>query len=148
MAMVDTLLVTLHLVFAGLWTGAVAFFSWRIHPLVVAGDIGVVPTERLLTGLRWLTRVGALVFLATGGHLAGTSYEFATLVGTGRGHLVLTMLGLWIVLTGLIEMLGAKMARQLDEGRLQTAGRETVWFSRAAGVVAVALLVVGGLLAA
>ena len=147
MAAVDTAAVVLHVTFAGLWTGAVALYAWRVHPGLVTGSIDAVAADRVLSGLQWLTRLGALVFLGTGGYLASEQFVTADLVGTLDGQLVLAMLVLWLVLVALVEVSAGRMRRA--EGQwLSTAARESTTLVRLAGVVAVALLVVGGLVAA
>lgn len=147
MALLDTATSTLHLLYGGLWTGAVLFFVWQVRPLVAAGTLGIEPANRLAAGLQWLTRGGVLVFLATGGHMAATLYPGTALVDRGRGHLVLTMLVSWLVLTALVEFGAGRMRRELDAGRLRTAGRSTRASFLAAAAVALVLLVLGGYLA-
>lgn len=146
MALVDSAFRALHLIYGGLWTGAVAFFAWRIRPLVAAGTLGVDPAERIVSGLRWLTRGGALVFVVTGGHMAATYYPDGTLFSTGRGHVVVAMLVTWLVVTVLVETGAGTMLGELGEGRLQTAGKETRLPFVAAGWLSVLLLVLGGYL--
>lgn len=147
MATIDTAINTLHLLFGGLWAGAVVFFAWRIRPLVAAGTLDVESAERLVSDLRWLTRGGALVFVATGGHMAATTYPDGALFSTGRGHVVIAMLLTWLVVTGLVEVGAGKMLGELDEGRLRTAGKATRLPFLAAGWLSVGLLVLGGYLA-
>lgn len=146
MALIDTAFRSLHLIYGGLWTGAVLFFVWRIHPLVSQGVLGVEPADRIVSGLRWLTRGGVLVFVVTGGHMAANIYPGTNLFTTGPGHVVLLMLVCWLVLTALVEMGGAKMQSELDAGRLQTAGKDTRLPFIASGVLAFVLLVLGGYL--
>lgn len=147
MAVVNTAVGVLHLLFAGLWTGAVAFVAWQVVPLFRDGDLGVEPGTAIISGLRGLSRASALVLLLTGGHLAASRYTAATLFGSGRGHLVLTMVALWLVLTGLVEVASGRALDELEAGRLRTAGETTATLFAAAAVVALLLLVVAGLLA-
>jgi len=102
----------------------------------------------IMSRLSWLTRISALVFVATGGHLAGTGYTVGSLFGTGRGQLVVAMLVLWFVLTGLVEM-GSKRLRgasTVADVEAAIASARPIWL--AAGAVAVLLLADAGLLAA
>lgn len=147
MALVDTVFSTLHLLYGGLWTGAVAFFAWRVRPLVADGTLGVEAADRLASGLQWLTRGGVLVFLVTGGHMAANRYPGTALVDQGRGHVVLAMLVSWLVLTALVEFGAGKMRGELGSGRLRTAGKSTRTPFLAAAAVALLLLVLGGYLA-
>lgn len=139
---------TLHLLFGALWAGGVIFVVWRVLPLVAAGEIKIDPARKLAAGTRWLTRGGALVTLATGGHLAGALYTPAELTGTTRGYAVLGMTALWLVMAGLVEVGMSRYVDALDERKLRTAGRAATTPMRLAAVVAVLVLLLGGWLAA
>ncbi|WP_284013649.1 CopD family protein [Halobaculum litoreum] len=102
----------------------------------------------ITAGVSWITRIGALVFLATGGHMAATVYGAEGLFAPPRGHVVLTMLGLWVVMTGLVEVGGSRIRSALDEGKVRTAARDGGTFLRAAAGVGLLLLVLGGYLSA
>jgi hypothetical protein len=127
MAIADLVTNALHLLFAGLWTGSVLFVA-----LVGLPDGGVDP-------LRYVSRASALVLLLTGGHLAGTRYTAESLTGTTAGWAVLAMVLLWLVLAGLTEVAASK-----HEDGGPAAARPLF---RAAGVVAVLVLIDAGLLA-
>lgn len=139
---------TLHVLFAGLWAGAVALVAWKVVPLIAAGDMDVAAATELLSGLRLLTRASALVFLVTGGHMAATKYGDGRLLGTTDGLVVVGMLVTWLVLTGLVEMGVGRTLSELDTGRLRTAGQENLTLFRVMGGLAVLLLLFGGYLAA
>jgi hypothetical protein len=147
MSLLYTVFNAVHLLFAGLWAGATVFFAWRVRPLVANGDIGVQPTMALSSGLRWLTRISAVVFVVTGGHMAATQYGAGALFASARGHIVVTMLVFWLVATGLLEMGLGKMETELGEGRIQTAGREVRVPVVTASVFLTVLLLLGGYLA-
>lgn len=137
----------LHTLFAGAWVGAVLLATWKVLPLAKAGDLGPDVLEAVTSGLTTLTRLAAVVFVATGGHMAATVYGSEALFGTGRGHLVLTMLTLWLVMTGLVEVGGRKMRSVLDAGKVRTAARDADAFLKAASAAGLVLLVIGGYLA-
>ena len=101
----------------------------------------------ITSGLRWLTRIGAVVFVVTGGHMAGTGYGDGRLFSDPMGHAVLGMLALWLVVTGLLEMSLGKVQTELGNGHIQTAGRENETLVRVAAVLSVVLLLLGGYLA-
>ena len=147
MALIDTAFSMLHVLFAGLWAGTTVFYAWRIHPLLSNGDIGVTSAMSITSGLRWLTRIGAVVFVVTGGHMAGTGYGDGRLFSDPMGHAVLGMLALWLVVTGLLEMSLGKVQTELGNGHIQTAGRENETLVRVAAVLSVVLLLLGGYLA-
>jgi len=148
MSLVDAAMWSLHVGFAVLWTGSVFFVTLAVVPLATRGTIGTDALATVVDRLRWITRIAALAFLASGGHMAGTLYTIETLTSTGRGHLVLTMLALWFVITGLIEVASGKLADGLDVGRLRAPAREAKPFFYAAAGLSVALVGTAGLLAA
>ncbi|WP_058365645.1 hypothetical protein [Haloparvum sedimenti] len=147
MSVLDAVMWTVHVAFAALWTGSVLFVVATILPSATAGEIGSEAFGSIVDRLRWITRISAVAFLASGGHMAGTRYDVGTLTGTGNGHLVLTMLGLWVVLTGLVEVAGSKVESGVDEGKLREPARDAKPFFLAAAAVAVLLLITAGLLA-
>jgi hypothetical protein len=136
------------MIFAAALTGSVLYVALFVNPAAVTGDIGNEAFARVTSGLTTVTRASAVVLLLTGGHQAGTLYTFETLLGTGRGHLVVTMLVLWVAMTGLVEVAGSKLRDGLDAGKLREPAREARPFLRGAAVLAVLLLVDAGLLAA
>ncbi|WP_313695044.1 transporter [Halorarum halobium] len=138
----------LHTLFAGVWVGAVLLATWKVVPLAKGGGLDPDALGSISSGLTTITRVAALVFVATGGHMAATVYGSELLFGTGRGHLVLTMLALWLVMTGLVEVGASKIRSALDVGKVRTAAHDAETFLRLASVVGVVLLVIGGYLAA
>lgn len=136
-----------HTLFAGVWVGAVVLVAWKVIPL--AADGGTTPEllGGVAAGLSTITRVGALVFLATGGHMAATVYGAEGLFAPPRGHVVLTMLTLWVVMTGLVEVGASRIRSAVDEGKVRGAARDSNTFINAAAVVGLVLLVLGGYLA-
>ncbi|UIO99134.1 CopD family protein [Halobaculum sp. CBA1158] len=135
-----------HTLFAGLWVGAVVLTAWKVIPLAKAGDVSSELLGGVVSGVSTITRVGALVFLATGGHMAATVYGAEGLFTPPRGHVVLTMLALWVVMTGLVEVAGSKVRSALEQNKVRTAGRDAGTFYTAAAVIGFVLLVLGGYL--
>src|SRR6056297_986991 len=72
MAVIDSVMQVVHVLFAGLWTGSVLFVIGAVLPASTAGTISTDAMAAITNRLSWLTRISALVFVATGGHLAGT----------------------------------------------------------------------------
>lgn len=137
---------TIHTILAALWTGGT---------VVIAGT--VIPAARrellqsngltLIARRFWYLTVGSvLLLLFSGGHLAGTLYTVETLQATGRGHLVLTMVGLWLVLA-LLNFFGFRRLTGASSNQSVAAAaiRARPWFL-GGSVVSIALLVVAGLL--
>jgi uncharacterized membrane protein len=137
---------TIHTIFAALWTGGT---------LVIAG--AVIPAARsellstdgltLITRRFWyLTVASVLLLLFSGGHLAGTLYTAETLQTTGQGNLVLTMVGLWLVLAVVLFFGFRRLTGSPSEkSAVAPATKARPWFL-GASVVSIALLVVAGLL--
>lgn len=144
MVALGQLLNSIHLAAAGLWAGAVLYATVGLLPLARAGDIDAGPAKTLLDRLAWLSRGSSLVLLLTGAHLAATRYPGDALLGTARGHLVVTMVLLWIALSGLVEVGTSRFGDALDRQKVRTGADDTRRFFRLASVVAVALLLLGG----
>jgi hypothetical protein len=148
MTAIDTAMYAIHLVVGALWTGSVLFLTWGVLPSARTGDIRPEPLRSVTGKLTILSRGSALVMFLTGGHLAAQLYTVETLVGSSRGHLVLAMLGLWFVMTGLVEVGNSRMRDGLDADKVRDPARDGGRFYRAAAVVALLVLVDAGLLAA
>ncbi|PSP39069.1 transporter, partial [Halobacteriales archaeon QH_7_65_31] len=109
----------LHMTFAALLTGSVLYVALAVNPTAVAGDIRPEAFEQITGRLTTITRASAVVLFLTGGHQAGNFYTFESLTGTFRGHLVLAMLVLWLALTALVEIAGARLRDGLDADKLR-----------------------------
>ncbi|MWV63326.1 transporter [Halorubrum sp. JWXQ-INN 858] len=147
MELIHAVMWSLHVGFAVLWTGSVLFVTVAVLPPATRGEIGADALASLVGRLRWITRIAAVAFLVTGGHMAGTLYTVETLTGTGRGHLVLTMLALWFLATGLVEAAGGKLVSGLDAGKLREPARDAKPLFYGAAALSVGLIVTAGLLA-
>ncbi|MFD1600989.1 CopD family protein [Halobellus rarus] len=143
----DTVMTTLHVLVGALWVGSVVFVAGAILPAAVEGALDAAPLEKIADRLVYLSRGSSVVMFLTGGHLAGTRYTVGTLTGTGRGHLVLAMLALWLVLSALVEVGRSRLVDGLQEKRVRTPAAEATTIFRVAAVVGVLLLVDAGLLA-
>ncbi len=148
MSTIDLIMTITHTLFASLWIGSVLFFIGAVLPTAAAGSVSVEMMSMLTTRLAWLTRISALVFVATGGHLAGTAYTAGSLFGTPRGQLVVAMVILWFVLTGLIEISVKRFDRVAQREGISSAVTETRGLFVVAAAVAVLLLIDAGLLTA
>ncbi|GAB7010301.1 transporter [Halorubrum trueperi] len=138
---------SVHVGFAVLWTGSVLFVALAVLPSALRGQIDGDALAGIVGRLRWITRIGAVAFVVSGGHMAGTLYTFESLTGSGRGHLVLSMLALWFLITGLVEVASAKLRSGLDAGKLREPARDAKPFFYGAAGLSVVLLIVAGLLA-
>lgn len=147
MAIADAVSVVVHLMFAGVWTGSVVFVTLGVVPLAVEGEINAGPLEWIAGRLTTVSRASALLLFATGGHMAGTGYTVETLTGSPPGYLVLAMLALWFVLAALVEIGASRLTDGASRDKVREPARRARRPLQAAAVVAVALLLVGGLLA-
>jgi uncharacterized membrane protein len=147
MTVVDSVAYTLHLLFAGTWTGAVLFVTLGLLPPALDGDGDPASLGFAVDRLRTVSRASAVVLFLSGGHMAGTGYTVESLLGTTRGFLVLAMIALWFLLAALVEVGAGRMRRGLDERKLRTPADDARPFFVAASVVSVLLLVDAGLLA-
>jgi len=143
---VDTAMYTVHTAFAALWCGSVLFVVAAVLPLAMDADISPAAFGSVVSKLRWVTRVSALLMLLTGGHLAGTGYTVESLTGSPRGYLVLMMVALWLGLAATVEIGSARAQRGVDDRKIREPARDARPFYLAAAVLAVGLLVVSGLL--
>lgn len=144
MSTVDAAIFGTHLVFAGLWSGSVLFTVYAVLPVAMDGDARVRALEPITGKLKTVSRVSALALLLTGGHMAATRYTAESLTGTGRGHLVLTMVVLWFLLAGLVEVGASKLSDGFDRKKVGAPAREARPFLLGAAVVAVLLLLDAG----
>ncbi|WP_435194672.1 transporter [Natronomonas sp. EA1] len=136
-----------HMLFAAAWTGAVLFFAWAVLPLARDGTVAPEVLGRTTGKLTTLTRASAVVLFVTGGHQAGRLYTVESLTGSQLGHLVVTMLVLWLALAALVEIGASKIRSGVDEEKVRTPAHDAHTIFRAASVVAVLLLLDAGVLA-
>jgi uncharacterized membrane protein len=144
MSIIDTAVRVSHFLFAGLWTGGTLLMAAAVLPAVRETAVGrdvLDPIVRRFTGL---TLASVLVLFVSGGHLAGTTYTVGTLTGSGRGHLVLTMVALWLVLAGVLHV-GTRPLRDQTLDVDTAVARSLPWY-RGGAVVSLCLLVLAGLL--
>lgn len=143
---VDTAMYIIHSAFAALWTGSVLFVAWAVLPLAMDGDLAPEAFGSIVSKLQWVTRGSAVLLFISGGHLAGTLYTAESLTGSGTGHLVLTMLALWLALAAVVEIGSAKAQRGVDENKIREPARAARPFYLAGAGFAAGLLLVAGLL--
>ena len=143
-----TVAVTAHTAGAALWTGAVVFFTWTVLNRALSGTLDAKLFGSVTAQLVWLSRASAVVMLLSGGHLAGNLYTVESLTASSRGHLVLTMVGLWLVLAVLVEYSGARIRSGTEDLKVREPARRARLPLYAASVSAFGLLLVAGLLAA
>lgn len=149
MTALDTAMYVVHLVFGGVWTGSVVFVTLGVLPTAADGTANAEPLRAVVERLRWTSRTSAVVLLLSGGYMAGATgkYSAESLTGSPRGHLVLTMVALWLILGGLVEVGASKLADGFDRKKVRQPARDARPFLLAGSAVATLLLAVGGVLA-
>lgn len=153
MSAIDTAAIVVHQLFAALWAGSVVLVAVGVLPLARDGKLGPDPLRAILGTLLTVTRVSALLLLASGAHLLywglldGELAADALTAGV-RGYLVVAMIVLWLLLAAIVEVASYRLRGGLAEAQLrEPAAAALPWF-RAAAVVAVLALLIGGLSAA
>lgn len=139
----------LHSLFAGLWTGGVLFVTLAVLPLAKDGSLNAAPLSAVAEKLTTLTRTSAVVLLLTGAYMGvARSYTVDSLTGSTSGYLVLSMVVLWLLLAGMVEVGTGKLRDGTDQNKVREPARESRRFLLAGSVFAALLLVNSGLIAA
>lgn len=148
--MVDLLVTrTAHLVFAALWAGSVFYVAFVVVPLARDGEFtSTSPLEVISSRLTTISRISSIILLLTGGHLAAAGYTADSLFSELQGQLVLLMVGLWLVLTGVVEVAASRFESGLDGKKIREPANDSLGLFRLAAVVGIALLLVAGALSA
>lgn len=138
----------LHLLFAGLWTGSVLFFTYSLLPFATGGELAVPTLEAAAAKLTMVSRVSAVLQLLTGAFLAspmgfGTSGYWSST----DGALVVVMVVLWLLLAAFTELAASRMTGGLDADTLRSNAETARNWLYLASVVAVLVLLDAGLLA-
>jgi len=131
MALLDSLAVVVHFVFAGLWAGTVAYAAAIVTG---TGDIGTVARERIADRLRSISRTSAVLTLLSGGYLA-SGFASSYFYSSTRGYLLSAMVLLWLVLMVMVEIGASRLVDGEESGPTVLIG---------ASVVAILLLLDAG----
>lgn len=141
---------SVHVLVGAVWVGAVSFTVGGVLPVAREGRMDADPLGAIAGRLRTLTRASAVLLVLTGGHLlAVNGYLGEKLVASGDGHLVLTMMGLWLVATGLTEAGTGRLVDGTGRDKVRDPARRATRLLQAAGVCGgLVLLTAGALMAA
>jgi uncharacterized membrane protein len=141
-------LYAIHVLFAGLWTGAVVFLTWGILPSAQDGSLNAEPLSAITDRLTLLSRVSAVLLPLTGIRMAMLlNYtEQVILLETTAGHLLIGMIVLWLVLIGLVEVGASKLTDGTSQQKVREPARNARPFFLGATLVAVLLLIDAGLI--
>lgn len=146
MTLLETAMATTHLLVGGLWAGSVLFFAGAVLPAARSGNVRAAAFESVVSRLTMWSRGASVLMLLTGGYLAGAEYGGGRLLGSSDGHLVLTMVVLWLALTALVEVGRGRLKDGLAEKKVRAPAEKAAPFYLAAAGVAVLLLLDAGLL--
>lgn len=106
----------LHVLSAALWTGGTLYVTYAVLPAARTGRLGADLFAEQLHRLLLLTRWTGVVLPITGAYLIWARYlPVEVLLETRRGWAVLSMLGLWGVMNGLIEAGVLQARRTVDD---------------------------------
>jgi uncharacterized membrane protein len=150
MSLVNAGVYVVHLLFAALWTGTVFFVAWAVLPLARDGNLNAAPLDAVAGKLKIVSRASAAVLFVTGGHMAAAAagYTVESLFGSPRGHLVVSMVVLWFLLAGLVEVGAGKLTDGTERDKVREPARDAARFLQGGAVISLLLLVDAGLLIA
>lgn len=153
MSTVDSIATVVHVLFGGLWIGGVVFVALGVLPLGRDADIDPQPLETIVDRVRTLSRLAALVMVTTGAHVLyhvtlGGELTVEPLTSSGRGHLLLTMIVLWLGVIATVEIGASKLTEGLAAGKLREPSRDALPWFRVGALCGIAVLTVGGMLSA
>jgi len=140
MALTETALYAFHLVFASLWTGSVLFAAYAVVPLGRSGDASPGVLATLAGKLGVLNRLSSALMLLSGLGLWVVLDYTSRFPDDPNSHLVLTMLVLWFVLTGLVEVGVSRLKDAADSEKVRTPAENARPFLLGAALVGVLLL--------
>lgn len=150
MSLLNAGVYVVHLLFAALWTGSVLFAAYVVLPLARDGQLTVDPLRTVAGKMKTISRTSAAVLFLSGGHMAGAAagYTVESITGTSRGHLLITMILLWFVLAGLVEVGTGKLTDGTGKDKVREPAHDATRFFQGASLVAVLLLANAGVLIA
>lgn len=146
MTALTTVVTLVHQASAALWIGSVVFVTAVVLPAARTGGVQAPALDRILRRFVYATILFSTASVLSGGYMAASSYGVADLLGTGRGHLVLTMTVLWLVFTAVSHVGASRLRRALGRGVVRSAVAEHSRWFYAASTIAIVLLVVISLL--
>ncbi|MFC4551022.1 MULTISPECIES: CopD family protein [Halorussus] len=115
-----------------------------VVPAARDGRLGSSALVGLTERFARFSQVAPLVMLVTGGYMASLTFISDSLLKTTRGQLVLTMVGLWVVLSALTNVASRRLTADVESVGAERSARGASTAFSAAAAVALALLLVGG----
>lgn len=145
---IDVTAYVLHSVFAGLWTGSVLFLGYGVLPAARDGGLDAASLHAVAGKLKRISRISAVVLLGTGVYMVLARYPSTQLLESTDGYLVVSMLVLWVLLMGAVEMGAARLTSGTGRDKVREPARESRSAFLVAVVLALLLLANAGLLSA
>ncbi|MFC6768839.1 hypothetical protein [Natrinema soli] len=134
----------MHLMTAGVWAGWTVFMAVLILPAARNGRLGSDALIWLTGRFSLFSKVAPVVMFLTGMYMVGQSYPTDALLGSSRGYLVLSMIGLWLALSALTNVSSRRLVGSVESTDIERAAENASGLFTVAGLVALALLLVGG----
>ena len=120
--------------------------TWGVLPLGRDGDLSASSLAFFTRRYSYLSIASSLILFVTGGHLAASKYTFGSLQSTTRGHLVLGMVVLWILMTGMVQAGVSILKKGLEDDKVRDPSSSATNLFRLGTLVGLVLLVIGVLL--
>lgn len=144
MVTIYTLMDILHVLVAGVWAGWTVFMAVLVVPAARDGRLGADALSWLTGRFTRFSQIAPVIMLLTGGYMASQGVITDAPLDTLQGQLVVTMVVLWVVLSGLSNVASRRLIAGVESGGAEPAARNTAMVFYVAGGVALALLLVGG----
>lgn len=144
MVTVYTLMDILHVLVGGVWAGWTAFMAALIVPAARDGRLDADALDWLTGRFARFSQIAPVVMLLTGGYMASQGVVTDGPLDSLRGQLVVTMVGLWLVLSVLSNVASRRLVAGVGSDGDEPVARDTAMGFYVAGGVALALLLVGG----
>lgn len=133
-----------HLTTGGVWAGWTVFMAALVVPAARDGRLDADAVTWLCGRFARLSQLAPVVMLLTGMYMVGAGVPTDALLASLRGYLVLTMVGLWLLLSALTVASSRRLTAGVAAVGVERAAAAARAPFAAAGVVALGLLLVGG----
>lgn len=134
----------LHVLIAGVWAGWTVFMAVLVVPAARDGRLGADALSWLTGRFTRFSKIAPIVMLLTGGYMASQRAIAEAPLNSLQGQLVVTMIVLWLVLSGLSNVASRRLLAGVESSGVESAARSTAMIFDVAGGVALVLLLVGG----
>lgn len=133
-----------HVLVAGVWAGWTVFMATLVIPAAHDGRLDAEALTWLTGRFARFSQIAPVFMLLTGGYMASQGAVTDAPLNSLQGQLVVTMVGLWVVLSALSNMASRRLVTSIEPGDVELAARSAARSFYVAGGVALVLLLVGG----